>query len=855
MLRDLAKRLTSRFSFGVTARATVCASLLLTGTACTKNNSQISATYSDQPTVISVVNQPVASPGAAALRMSDLKLMRAARASGAKVSAAFATTVSPIVASKVTFEKSAIFDRVFLYGTDLQYSSVGEEDGMLLQSMAVGHVTARFQVVGDRLQLMAEEKYRFESDINIPLRLLHEWVIVAQTPSLIIVDIEKASPALAGVFGSANPVRTSWVRSVEFAPVGSYLMMETSVELADGNIAEFMESLFPRDTLVTPATTPLFDDESLEPMAGRFGFLSNDVWTTVASRSGNGSRVKTAVANRFAMPDAGKTIDWYVTPNIPAEFIPAVRDGIEGWNRYSQKMFGRDFIAFKGILPAGIKIGDPRYNVVNWDSVLDASAAYESQASDPETGIQSHSLIYLPYAWVKIGREFWERGKLSRDRTAVLKSTIDKAQFLGRKVDVPCFNEAELGAISLKGMTDPDTFAKELLRGTLFHEVGHALGLAHNFKGSLTWNPDDAASMMTSSVMDYNQYQLEGSAFDASVGASGALLEYDRQILSVLYNGGKDITATDKVMDHCDDGVADSKAGGVDPLCIRYDAGQDPTVQLDRTLKLIQDPTATLGRTKSLAVTAERSLAVLGDATLAVSEAEVRLAEQTLRTQMLAVIQYYLSAGAQGLNYMMSANLRHLWTFKSGTLPATVDPLALRARVAMSMDEIMTLEKFSPATRTAFEKIGDHTTAWLKLTPWYGAAPQAARTEREDSFKQAAISSMASVEGAVLPRVRIRQIQGLARSSTAPFFMTTSIDYEQKALGWLELVLVKGLPSGATYTVAERVAAAQTLATFAGIAGSTAIKTAGHSKVETEIAKAGSAEERESLRALLALLL
>ena len=263
---------------------------------------------------------------------------------------------------------------------------------------------------------MAEEKYRFESDINIPLRLIHEWTIVEQTPDKITVDVVRASQALSSVFGNENPARSSWVRSVEFVPQGNYLLMETSIELADGNVAEFMESLFPRETLVNSATKPIYDDESLEPLAGRFGFLSNQVWTTLTS-----GRQRTAVASRFAMPAPGKTIDWYVTPNIPAEFIPAVRDGIEGWNRYSQKMFGRDFIKFQGILPAGIKIGDPRYNVVNWDSVVDASAAYESQAADPETGIQSHSLIYLPYAWVKIGREFWERGKLTQDRTGRTK--------------------------------------------------------------------------------------------------------------------------------------------------------------------------------------------------------------------------------------------------------------------------------------------------------------------------------------------------------------------------------------------------------------------------------------------------
>ena len=849
MLRDYVVSQPTRMLFKLTLSAA-----LLSTVACSKLASTAEVSHSDaaihSPTVVNVESRSVASPGPAALRLQELKRLRLERTAGVKSSAAFANpTASPVISSLVTFDKSAILNRVFLYGSDLQYSSIGENDGMLLQSLSIGHVTARFQILGDRLQLMAEEKYRFESNINIPLRLLHEWPITKQTADQLTVDIATASPALAGLFGSDNAARSSWVRSVEFVPHGSYLLVESSVELADGSVAEFMESVFPRETLVGQAPAPLFDDASLEPLAQRFGFLSNAIWTTLPE-----GRIKTAVAQRFLAPEAGKTIDWYVTPNIPAEFIPAVRDDIEGWNRYSQKMWGRDFIKFKGILPAGIKIGDPRYNVVNWDSVIDASAAYESQASDPETGIQSHSLIYLPYAWVAIGRDFWEKGQLTQDRTATLKAALEKTEFLGKKVDVRCFNEGELAAISPKMKEDPETFSKSLLRGVLFHEVGHALGLAHNFKGSLEWDLDDPSTLFTTSIMEYNQYQIEGAGFDGPDVASGPLLEYDRQILSVLYNQSKDLAATDRVIPHCDDSVADSKAGGVDPLCIRYDAGKDPSDTLVRTLALIQDPSATLRETKSLAVAAERSVALLGDPAAITSELEVRLYEAAFQTHILALAQYYVSAGAQGLNYMMSANIRNLATYKNGSLPTSMDGVAMRARIAATMDQVMALETFSPATRTAFEKIGDQTAAWLKKTAWHAGAAQAQRDEHETKMRTAAVEALQVIEKLVMPRVRIRQIQGLARSATAPFYLNSSIDYEVKALGWLEQMLVGALPSGAPYTIAERVAAAQTLATFKAIPQAISIQIAARSKVETEITKASSAEERESLRALLTLL-
>ncbi len=795
---------------------------------------------------------------APAVSLSQAKISRLKKARLARVPAehrksalaAFSSETSPVIASTVVFEKAAILNRVFLYGSDLQYSSVGEEDGMMLQSMAVGHAHARFQVLGDRLQLVAEEKYRFQSNINIPLRLLHEWPIVADSASQLTVKISSGSPVLAGLFGSENPARTSWVRSVEFIPNGNYLLIESSLELADGKVAEFMESLFPRETLIANTPSPIYDDESLEPMASRFGFLSDNVWLTLPT-----GRTKTAVANRFAPPAIGQTIDWYVTSNLPEEYLPAVRDGVEGWNRYSKKMWGRDFIKFKGHLPKGIKIGDPRYNVINWDSVVDASSAYESQAADPETGIQSHSLIYLPYAWIKIGEEFWANGEVTQDRTAVLKAALDKIHFLGEKVNVRCFNEGE-NAINALMMQDPETFAKELLKGVLFHEVGHALGLAHNFKGSLEWDPDVPGTLFTSSVMEYSQYQIEGGAFDAVStetvsGAGGPLLEYDRQILSVLYNTAKDVAPTDRVVPHCDDAAADSTAGGVDPFCLRYDAGKDPSVILEKTLKLIQDPTSRLGKTKSLAQAIENLQAGFPDPAEVTTIEELRDVEMEYRTKTMAVTQFYLSAGAQGLNYMLNQNLRALSIFRAGADPVGADPAAVRSRVVSTMDFIMDMESFSPATRKAIEKLGDHALQWVRKTAWYTNAAQNLRTEREEAMRLTALKTVTALEIGLLPRIRARQIGTLKASTTAPFFLSAEADFEKKAVDWIGKALVGTLPSGASYGLSERLAAAQSLTTFVLTPEAYKIRDAARTKILAETASATTAQERQALRAIL----
>src|SRR5207245_1704668 len=149
-------------------------------------------------------------------------------------------------------------------------------------------------------------------------------------------------------------------------------------------------------------------DAKINPISTRYRFLSNEqVFVPRKVDGGADVRQQTSFGVHYNLGDTG-TIEWYVTPNIPDKFMPVIKSGVEGWNRYYHAQLGRDVMHFAGRLPDGISIGDPRYNVVNWDSVAMAGAAYESQAADSLSGIQSHSLIYLPLAWYNIGIQLWK---------------------------------------------------------------------------------------------------------------------------------------------------------------------------------------------------------------------------------------------------------------------------------------------------------------------------------------------------------------------------------------------------------------------------------------------------------------
>jgi hypothetical protein len=760
------------------------------------------------------------------------------------------------VVTTVTFAKSRLLGRTFLYGSDIQYS--GKPDGSpdsVFQSLALGHVQATFRIVGATLQLLADGSTLFESDVNRPERLLAAWPIVADRGDLFAVEIRSASPALVTTVQGLDtaPARTSWVRSLEYVREQQLLLVESSIEAPDGTVWQFYESLFPRELLVADDFAAVAAGPA-EAAAQRYRFLTTGAFWVDGE---DHDRVQNEFATRWDLRP-GRTIEWYATPNTPDEYLREIENGVEGWNRYFQAMWKKDAVVFKGKLPKGIKIGDPRFNVVNWDHVADAPAAYESQAYDPTTGVQSHSLVYLPYAWINIGKQYWEGGRFSEKREAALgrlQKHLEGRTFLGKPLALRCKVDPT-AALSSLGTMDPDTFARTLLRGTLFHEVGHAMGLAHNFKASLSYDPAKPLTFSTS-IMDYNQYEIERGAFTTVEGSAGPLLEYDRQILSVLYNGGKDVKPSDPVLPACEDGEADNVEGGVDPLCLRYDAGSDPSAYTLGLVRLLEDAKATLGPKSSLPVALARVTATLGDPAKLATWDDVEAAAADYANALYAATATYTTDGAASVRDMASTVLPGLYVEQAGVVPEGVDLVAYRSRVFEGVSYGFAFDALPKASHDALAKAIAAFGPFVEKTPAYRALdPQARAAQLEavlDSVNAVMGWAEAPFDGTLATRVRTTLGRSLKRVATAPFVFTTTparLDYEQKAIALLEAGLTTKV-AGATRPLGERTAYAQSLLTFgdtdAGQASLDRVITA----VNNELAAAPDARSREQLRALL----
>lgn len=763
----------------------------------------------------------------------------------------------------VTLNKASLLNRVFNYSSSLQFSSI--VDGSLSTSMmglSLGEVPAKFIILNDTLELITDGSINFESDVNHPSRLIYQFPILGADADTITIRVDRPSPISdTFMFGNTNKVavRYSFLRSFEYVKEDELTMIESTVELADGSIGEFLESFRPRAATVKGGLKAMYNDSGLTPEADRYGFLdAGDVY--IAKPGKPEVRIKTKAADRWDLR-SGEPVKWYVTQNIPDADIESVKNGVEAWNRYSRAAGKPDLIKFMGRVPDGVKVGDPRYNLIVWDTVQDAGAAYESQNSDPETGVQSHSMIYMPLAWVNIGKDFWN--KFAPDtqspgeaQAAKISKLLKDRSFLGRAIPVNCMDSAEMH-LSLDAKEKPDEFAQNLLRGVVFHEVGHSFGLAHDFKGSLSYDSDDPKKLFSSSIMDYNDYNEEEAAFSGSHSADGPLLEYDRQIISVLYNDGKDVKDSDPTLPACADAEADSVDNGVDPLCIRYDIGSDVTKEALKALALLTTADAKRGMMSALSPKlVTDSLIGMPPASSITSNDLLDAALKKAQAQIAGTLGIYISSSSDSFGYLGSSAAKSLKVFQKDVLPDGYVENDMRDRALQALEAAADMDEFPAATKDALAAAKPALLAYFQATPVVSGLPADGQAKKMSTINsQIDKLILTDLQTSILSKMRKRFVTEISSTPTAPLgFLTRDgkpTDIEPIVMGLLEKMASEKSGS-VNRPMAERTAALASLKSYSRSENYANVADRIVSGLKLEIASSTDALRKEDLRKLLA---
>jgi hypothetical protein len=309
----------------------------------------------------------------------------------------------------------------------------------------------------------------------------------------------------------------------------------------------------------------------------------------------------------------------YFIKNVPVEYQKAFQASFDDWNDKfitltGNKIFSYEFVAAGDPKAKLLVPGDPRYNILEWDLVNQASYGglgpsianqYTGEIFSANVLVQGPTIVTLYTKWFQANQKAQALRLAGNDAEAelLLKNTaqelraplVDRvspplAVTLGKtlkfKVNAqfpplrdPIMERDDFEPVPV-GFTY-DQYMAGYFQDMISHELGHNLGLRHNFRGSLGAADEPALGKVSVSVMEYLG---RGFRHLDRIGV------YDQMAIKYGYLG----VTPEKTDEYCtDEDAATSDNPTKSAECSSNDATNDPYAwlesQLDHAVDLLVD--------------------------------------------------------------------------------------------------------------------------------------------------------------------------------------------------------------------------------------------------------------------------
>ncbi len=338
-----------------------------------------------------------------------------------------------------------------------------------------------------------------------------------------------------------------------------------------------------------------------------------------------------------ALSEPVQPIVYWLDKNIPVKYRAKVAEGVLEWNKAFEKIGFKNAVQAKQQADdATFDNNDTRHASVRWYvDTSEGALAIGPSRTDPRTGEILDADISFSDGWTRLPRRRaveqlvsvaqgnnYSQTHAHTHAQGAQRSAEAILQGLSRG-EMPHLCEFEhtalqeagfaLDLLAARGDIDPDSpeaeaIVMEQLKDVVAHEVGHTLGLTHNFRASTIYTLEQLESKtfteangLSGSVMEYNALNIAPQGKKQGQYAQSTLGPYDYWAIEYAYRPLNAATESQDLRaiaarskepllafaNDIDAGVGNIE--GMDPEVTRRDLGADPLAFAARRMLLSQE--------------------------------------------------------------------------------------------------------------------------------------------------------------------------------------------------------------------------------------------------------------------------